>query len=309
MEILTPATILVYLLIGLIAGALGGLLGIGGGSVMVPSLNLVLGWPYHLAVASSLFCMVWLSTASTYGHKKNGYILTGVIVRLIPVSAVSGVLGVFLSGVMPKWIFYVLFAVFLFVTAYSNILRLVSREPEEEPVKEFTSHRKWVAFLIAVPMGLSQGILGIGGGVVGVPALHAFLKLPLKNAIANSSATIMFSAALAAITKLRFIEGLEATLESDQVVLLHWYHAAIIGGCMALTALVAARVGAHLTKRLPTRTVRAIFVIVLLWGGYKYARKSIEECSNFVNNTVNSAIEAEIVPESTEGAAPGPAED
>lgn len=293
MEIITPLRILLYLLIGLVAGTLGGLLGIGGGAVMVPALNLFLGWPYHLAVASSLFCMIWLSAASTYGHKKNGYVLTSVVVRLIPMAAVFGVIGVLVSGMIPKWVFYVLFAVFLFAMACSNIQKLLSGTPEEEPVTEFVSNRKWMTFLIAAAMGLAQGILGIGGGVIAVPALHSILKLPLKNAIAISSATIMVSATIAAIAKMRFIEGMSATLEdTGQLVTLHWYHAAIIGGCMAVTALVCARVGAHLTKRLPTRTVRIVFVVLLLWAGYKYAGKSYATCCELLNGRAKPAVEA-----------------
>lgn len=293
MEIITPLRILLYLLTGIVAGTLGGLLGIGGGAVMVPTLNLILGWPYHLAVASSLFCMIWLSAASTYGHKKNGYILTGVVVRLVPVAAVFGIIGVSLSGVMPKWIFYVLFAVFLFAMACSNIHKLLSGIPEEEPVTEFVSKRKWLTFLIAAAMGLAQGTLGIGGGAIAVPMLHSFLKLPLKNAIAISSATIMMSAAIAAIAKMRFIEGMSAAMEDTGLqVTLHWHHAAIIGGCMAATALVCARIGAHLTKRLPTRTVRIIFVMLLLWGGYKYARKSYSTCCALWNVGAKPAVEA-----------------
>lgn len=294
MEIIGSLRILLHLLlIGLFAGTLGGLLGVGGGAVMVPALNLLLGWPYHLAVASSLFCMIWLSAASTYGHKKNGYILMGVVIRLVPVAAMFGIIGVLVSGVMPKLGFYVLFAAFLLAMAYKNIVKLLRNEPEEEPIAEFVGKRKWVTFLIAVPVGLVQGIMGIGGGAIAVPALHSFLKLPLKNAIAISSATIMFSSTIAAITKMSFIEGMSVVLEgTGQLVTLHWYHAAIIGGCMAVTALVCARVGAHLTKRLPTRTVRIVFVVLLLWAGYKYARKSYSTCCELLNAGAKPAVEA-----------------
>ena len=61
---------------------------------------------------------------------------------------------------------------------------------------------------------------------------------------------------------------------------------------MAVTALVCARVGAHLTRRLPTRTVRIVFAVLLLWGGYKYARKSYSTCCELLNGRAKPAVEA-----------------
>ena len=59
----------------------------------------------------------------------------------------------------------------------------------------------WRAALIGVPVGLSNGLLGIGGGVVAVPLQQVVLRIPLQRAIANSSLSIVFVAGFGAIAK------------------------------------------------------------------------------------------------------------
>ena len=297
-----------YLVTGAIAGTLGGLLGIGGGVVMVPAVNLIFGKHIQLAVASSLFCMIFLSISSAYGHWKNGYILKNVLWEMAPIATVSAIVGVFLgSWVLPVWVLHLLFATFLAYTAYKNIATVVRRTPEEGPIKRFVLPNRWIVPVIAVPMGLSCGILGIGGGVVAVPALHYFLKLPFKNAVANSSATILFSAAVAAVVKLSTINGMEVTTAGGTATL-YWYHAVIIGALMAPTALVFGRIGSHLTRISPTRLVRALFVVVAVWACWKYADKTRQDLQAYLDSRAPTAVGEDVEVRRTAGLWPGPRE-
>jgi uncharacterized membrane protein YfcA len=264
-----------YAVTGLAAGIIGGLLGIGGGAVMVPLLNLALDETMHVAVAASLFAMVFLSMTSVWGHRKNGYILKSVVVRLAPLATVSAVGGVIAGSYIPGWMLRKIFAVFLAYVAVDMVWRLVrgvkkGGDANEEPVSEFKPANEWVIPLIAIPMGFSCGVLGIGGGIIAVPALHVFLKLPLKNAIANSAATILFSATVAAVSKLIAIDGMEITRENGPTLVLAWQQAAVIGLLIAPTALVGGRVGALLTKKSPTSLIRALFAVMLIWAAVKF---------------------------------------
>ena len=90
---LTPLLLIGYAVTGLIAGTLGGLIGIGGGVIVVPALTLIFHKDAQLAVAASLFQMIFIATSSAYGHYRNGYILKSVVVRLVPVAAVAAIVG------------------------------------------------------------------------------------------------------------------------------------------------------------------------------------------------------------------------
>lgn len=283
-----------YYVTAILAGTLGGLLGIGGGVVMVPAVNLVFGENFHVAVAASLFCMVFLALSSAYGHWKNGYILENVLWELVPIAAVSAVVGVYLgSYVLPGWALNLLFAAFLAHIVYKSLRKLLRPGEEAEPVDRFTKPNRWIIPVIGAAMGLSCGILGIGGGVVAVPALHFFLKLPLKNAVANSSATILFSAAIAAVVKLAAVNGMTVTLETGELATLSWQQPIVIGLLMAPLALVFGRLGSHLTKISPTRLVRAVFVVVAIWACYKYAARTYADFQGYVNSnsTTQTALE------------------
>ena len=120
---------------------------------------------------------------------------------------------------------------------------------------------------------------GIGGGVVAVPALNIIVGMPFKNAVACSSVTIVFSSAVAAIVKLLSIHGM-AVPAGGASVILSATDALVIAACMVPTALVFGRLGAHLTKITPTKLVRAVFVVILVWAGYKYINKG---CADYLN--------------------------
>ncbi len=272
-----------YVLTGLVSGVLGGLLGIGGGVVTVPALNILFGNNVQIAVAASLFTMIFISAAATYGHWRNGFLLRAVIVRLVPLTAVAAIAGAFVGSRFPGWILQLVFGVLLVYISLSQIGRVVRRfaggKAEEKPVTTYSPPNELVIPLIALPMGFSCGLLGIGGGAIAVPLLHVFARLPLKNAIANSSATILFSAAVAATTKMLAINGMQVPFDSG-VITLHWYHPLIIGAILAPTAFIGGRIGAHLTRIAPTHVIRVVFIGILLyaaWGFFAKAHSSYEQ--------------------------------
>ncbi len=293
----TVVRIIGYIVTGLAAGVLGGLLGIGGGAVMVPSLNLALGEAMQISIAASLVSMVFISASSAYGHWKNRYILKNVVIRMVPPATVCAVGGAVAGTHFPKWVLQTIFAVFLLYTAFDMVLKVIRRRlknsKDEDPVREFKVPNEWTIPLIAVPMGFSCGVLGIGGGILAVPALHFFLRLPFKNAIANSSATIFFSSIVAAVAKLISIHGLAVKSAGGAEMILTWQHAFVIGLIMAPTAFIGGRIGSYLTKVSPTAVIRVVFAGVALWAGYKF----------YVQATSTDAAPSE--PPAVESIAPG----
>ena len=261
-----------YLLLGLVSGTAGGLIGIGGGAIVVPALTLIFHKNVHLAIAASLVQMIFVASSSAYGHYRNGYILKSVVVRLVPLAAVCAIIGVLVGSKVPSAPLQRIFAVFLAYTALDTAYRLarniIGKHPDEEPLREFAPKNEWSIPAVAAPMGLSCGILGIGGGSIAVPALHMFLRLPLKNAIANSAAAIFFSSIIASVVKAASIDGMAVPVAGGGTMMLHWYDAVIVGLLLAPGSFVGGWIGARLVKRSPTGVIRVVFITVLLYSAY-----------------------------------------
>jgi hypothetical protein len=267
-----------YLLLGLVSGTLGGMIGIGGGAIVVPALTVLFYKDMQLAVAASLVQMVFVASSSAYGHWKNGYMLKAVIVRLVPIATVCAIIGVLIASHVNSAMLQKIFAVFLVYTAgdttYRLVRSIVANHPDEKVLTEFKVTNEATIPAVAVPMGLSCGVLGIGGGSIAVPAMHMFLKLPLKNAIANSTAAIFFSSIIASVVKAASIDGMTIAAAGGGTAVLHWYDAVVVGLLLAPGSFVGGRLGAHLAKHSPTKVIRAVFIMVLLYSAKEMWAKS-----------------------------------
>lgn len=81
-------------LIGLFSGFLAGLLGVGGGSVVVPALCVTSDMSYHSALGTSLFAMTLPAMVGTYTHYRNGHVVT----KIAPALASGSLIGAYLGG-------------------------------------------------------------------------------------------------------------------------------------------------------------------------------------------------------------------
>ena len=92
---MTPLEILALLAIGLTAGLLAGLLGIGGGVVMVPAMVLIVGLDQHVAQGTSLLVIIPAAAFGSFTHYRHGRLA----IRDAAALAVGGVLGAVLGSV------------------------------------------------------------------------------------------------------------------------------------------------------------------------------------------------------------------
>jgi len=262
-----------YLLLcitGLVAGVLGGLLGVGGSVVMIPAMVWLIpavGGPVenlHQYQAAAMIVNFLLIGPSVLRHRQARAIYGGVWRWLAPaalIGTVGGVaisrLGVF-SGTNERTL-RIVFGVFLLYVAGYNVWKML-RRGDGEGLDRAGADRLacWKKVGVGLPMGLSAGLLGIGGGAVAVPALQVLLRLPLRNAIATSAATILSIAWLGAIVK-------NASLGADGTVV----RSLVLAGCLAPTAMVGSYLGGKLTHTLPLRVVRGAFIGLMLVAAYK----------------------------------------
>jgi uncharacterized membrane protein YfcA len=210
--LINPATIGLVIGAGAVAGCLGALLGIGGGVFLVPFLQFVVGLP--LNVASGVGLMTVIATSSVVSAGSAGRRLVNLrLGMLLQVAASASALSAAVLVVkIPERTLYILFAAVTAAIAVLMLVRLERRNVildasvdegsyggrfyDEESGREvvYRSRRLSAAVLVSLVAGFVSGSLGIGGGILQVPALNAWCGVPLRVAAATSAVMIGITA-------------------------------------------------------------------------------------------------------------------
>ncbi|MFM6973803.1 MAG: sulfite exporter TauE/SafE family protein [Agromyces sp.] len=166
MSALSRRRIIGLVLVGLGAGFLSGLFGIGGGIIIVPLL-VMLGYDIKKASAVSLGAVLIISMVGVISYAGFGEV-DWLLAALLALGSVFGAqIGSRILGKLPARAIQLFFAAFLLLVAISLFLA--------PPVRDAVVHLNWLNAIAAVVLGLVVGtlasILGIGGGVMIVPAL------------------------------------------------------------------------------------------------------------------------------------------
>jgi len=261
------------------ASALGGALGMASGIFIVPLLTILAGIDVRIAIGASLVSVIACSCGSAASFLKQR--LTNVRLALVLETATTlgAASGVALSGAVPVPFLYAIFAVVLFVSAWQMLRR---REAAMAPALAERS-RKWVRKLDSVypdhtvgsevryrvdrlPAGLAlmygagllSALLGIGSGVLKIPAMDTALRLPIK--VSSATSNFMIGVTAAASAGSYFMRG--AIVPE-------------IAGPVALGSVVGAVLGARLLAFISPGKLRVVFVAVLIVLAVKMAFMAI----------------------------------
>ena len=217
MPVVTPALALIIFGAGTVAGGLGALLGIGGGVFLVPFLNLGLHFPIAAAAAISLTTVI--ATSSSVSAGRSGEQLINL--RLGMVLEVATAAGALLGGVTAQMLaqstVQLLFGIVTAAVAVVMMGRLGRRnvildpsidsgllggryyEEESGGIVTYRVKRMPIALAASFIAGNLSSLLGIGGGVIKVPALNAWCGVPLRAAAATSAFMIGVTATAGAV--------------------------------------------------------------------------------------------------------------
>lgn len=257
--------VLVFLTIGVFAGAVGGLLGIGGSTVFIPAATLVFGEDQQVYQASAMVLNAFVATTATIKHARNGLLRRSVLVPTGVAAAILVVVGVALSNRLDGGTLAKLFGILLLLIAVNEVRLLVTarRDGNDETTSEppRTAGSSAVLGGIGGSMGLMGGLLGIGGGTIGVPLLKVAGRLPLRLAIANAAAVTIPLAIVGAIYKNASLPDLPGQGTRALV------HAATIAAVLVPGAVLGSWLGAGLVRRLPLTAIRIAFLGLLLFAG------------------------------------------
>jgi uncharacterized membrane protein YfcA len=180
----STAEIAIGVAIGLVAGVLSGLFGVGGGIVMTPGIQVLLGAPPIVALATPLPVIFPTALAGALAYRRRGEIDPRAAAWLVGPGVIAAALGAWLTDLVDTTLLLIVTAVLLGWQAVA-ILRKRERRSAERPATAP------ILGGIGALAGLVSGLLGIGGGLVMVPLLAGRLGMPLKRALGTSLLAIV----------------------------------------------------------------------------------------------------------------------
>lgn len=256
---LGPTLIAELLALGIGAGFLAGLLGIGGGMLMVPFLTLIIAargvepaLAVKMAVATSMATILFTSLSSLREHHRLGAVRWPLVRGLAPGIVVGGLIGG--GGVFALLKGQGLALLFAGFVGFSALQMLRDRKPS--PSRQMPG---WAGQTgVGAGIGLISGLVGAGGAFISVPFM-VWCNVPLRNAVGTSSA-LGFPIALAA---------------TAGYVLAGWSLPSALPGAFgylylpALAIIAAASVlmaplGARTAHRIDVKSLRRVFALMLM---------------------------------------------
>jgi uncharacterized protein len=185
--------------LGLVAGFLSGLFGVGGGILIVPALVLILHMAQRLAHGTSLAAIVPIAIAGVIGFAIEDAVDWPVAGLLIAGAAVGAVVGTRLLAVLPARALGFIFTGALLATA----VRLIFDQSDATGRGELTVAAGLGLVAIGVLSGILAGLLGVGGGIIMVPAMVLLYSIPGAVAKGTSLAVIIPTAVVGTVRNLQ----------------------------------------------------------------------------------------------------------
>jgi uncharacterized membrane protein YfcA len=245
-----------YLAIGLLAGFLAGLLGIGGGALIVPMLVFVFTAQrfapehlLHVALGTSMASIVFTSLSSMRAHHAHGAVDWRIARALAPGLLAGSFGAALLAGLIPTRPLAMLFTALVVFVGTQLLLDLEPRNARELPGPAGL-------FLAGAVIGGVSSLAAAGGAFLAIPFL-AWCNVPLRRAIGTASAT-GFPIAVAGSAGY-VVQGWHAP-GLPEASLGYVYLPAL--GLVVVMSMLAAPFGARLAHRLPVRRLRMVFALM-----------------------------------------------
>lgn len=272
------------ILVGLGVGVLSGLLGIGGGTILVPVFKLGFGLSAIASTATSLFTIIPTSVSGAISHIRNKSCIPKLGVAAGLGGAVTSSLGVWLASISPDWAIMVAAAIIIGYSSFTMLKKAASMKPAKRaaadaadatagaaegataapepealpPVPSMSAKQLAIGAAIGLVAGVASGYVGVGGGFIMVPLMTQLLSTPMKLTSGTSLIAVM-------------ILAIPGVIEQAFLGNVHW----VIGIAIACGSIPGAAIGARLVQRVPERTLRFIFGGFLLVAA---ALLVVEQC-------------------------------
>lgn len=246
---------LLFILLGFAVGAIGTLIGAGGGFLLSP----VFIFLYPSLTPAILTSMSLLAVAANSTSGSIGYALRRKVhwpsVALFTMVGIPGVLiGVKLTTLIPRSLFEVIFGIFMIGLSLFVLYRSLKKKNDQHTYHFWTKPTMILGSFLSFFIGILSSLLGIGGGIIHVPLLSEGLKYPLHLAAGTSHAILAFTSIIAVIG--HYYAG-DYSPFNPMLLLL----------CMGL--VVGAQLGASFSKKVPQTIILRILGVALMSVGIR----------------------------------------
>lgn len=252
-----------YIGLGVVAGILAGLLGVGGGIVIVPMLTFTFALQHfpqehiqHLALGTSLATIVFTSVASLRAHHAKGAVNWPVVRHITPGILAGTLSGSWVAARLSGNFLKVFFGLFTFFIAWQMLSNTIPKASRQVPGRVGL-------FGAGTFIGCISSLVGIGGGSMSVPFL-IWCNLHARIAI-GTSAAIGFPIALSGA--IGFVANGLNTPGLPSYSIGYIYLPALTG--IALTSYLTAPLGAKLAHSIPVAKLKKGFALLLIATGLK----------------------------------------
>jgi uncharacterized protein len=250
------------------ASALGGMLGMASGIFVVPILTMFGHTDIRTAIGASIVSVIACSCGSASPFLKGGLVNIRLAVVLETTTTLGALTGVLLVGLIPTPYLFILFALILALSAqqmlarraqpagvattadtwgWAGALRLDASYPDRGQSVAYRVQRLPLGMLLMYGAGLISALLGIGSGVLKIPAMDTALRLPIK--VSSATSNFMIGVTAAASAGAYFMRG-------DIIP--------AVAGPVALGSVVGSLIGARILLAVSNERIRLLFVVVLV---------------------------------------------
>ena len=277
--------ILIFLIIGALAGFAAGLFGVGGGTIIVPLLFVVFTQMdyspdsiMHLALGTSLATIIVTSISSLMAHNKKGAVMWPVFKNLAPGLALGCFLGAGIAGQISGLYLQLIVGAFLLWVAYKMFFT------GKKPVANHSSGANDVSsanyanpVLPSKPkqlaaggvIGVASAIFGIGGGSLTVPYLTRY-NVVMQKAVGTSAACGLPIAIAGALGFMFF--GMQQQVDVPNTIgFVHIY--AFLG--ISIMSFFTAKLGAKVAHILSPELLKKCFAVLLTVVGFYFLYKGL----------------------------------
>lgn len=280
--------ILIFLIIGALAGFAAGLFGVGGGTIIVPLLFIVFTQMdyspdsiMHLALGTSLATIIVTSISSLMAHNKKGAVMWPVFKNLAPGLAIGCFLGAGIAGQISGLYLQLIVGVFLLWVAYKMFFAgkkpVASHANNSSGANGVSSANYNNPVLPSKPkqlaaggvIGIASAIFGIGGGSLTVPYLTRY-NVVMQKAVGTSAACGLPIAIAGALGFMFF--GMQQQVDVPNTIgFVHIY--AFLG--ISIMSFFTAKLGAKVAHILSPELLKKCFAILLTVVGFYFLYKGL----------------------------------
>ena len=252
---MTTLLLFVLFTLGLIGGFFSGLLGIGGGIIMVPLLLYVpslLGLEAISMKTAAAITIVQSLAGSFSGvviHIKNKSVHPQLLIYMGSGVVFGSLMGSFFSKQINGEI---MLGIFAGMALIATVLMFIPSKKDDDLPVENVEFNKYLAFFVALLVGILGGIVGQGGAFILIPLMLYVLKIPTRIALGSSLAITFLSASAGFIGK----------WGTGQIPF-------VMAIVLVVGALIGAQLGGRLSNRLPTANLRTILSVLITFTALK----------------------------------------